>query len=169
MASAMARSRAAFGSSFILRLRAIGGERGLGRIEPAQGIFTLYSAGLGQTALDRLGPDDPDPNSVFTRALLPQLSKPGLDLTGLAIDVREDVTKLAASIGHAQSPAYYDQTRGGRIYLAGLPGPANKTRPGPAAPPTMDPAEQAWAAAQATTSIAVLEEFIRRYGDSFYA
>src|SRR4051794_12091248 len=165
MASAMARSRAAFGSSFILRLRAIGGERGLGRIEPAQGIFTLYSAGVGQTALDRLGPNDSDPNSVFTRALLPRLSKPGLDLTGLAIDVREDVARLAGTIGHAQSPAYYDQTRGGRIYLAGLPGPTNEPRPGPALPPATDPAAQAWNVAQTTTSIAVLEEFIRRYGD----
>src|SRR5436853_614012 len=83
----------------------IGCERGLGRIEPAQGVFTLYSAGLGQTALDRLGPNDGNSNSVFTRALLPLLSKPGLDLTALAQDVREDVAKLAGSIGHAQTPA----------------------------------------------------------------
>ena len=32
--------------------RGVGSDRGLGRIEPARGVFTLYSAGLGQMALD---------------------------------------------------------------------------------------------------------------------
>jgi Bacterial SH3 domain len=83
----------------------------------------LYSADLGQTALDHLGANDRDPNSVFTRVLLPKLSKPDMDFTALAIDVREDVAKLAGSVGHEQRPAYYDETIGGRIYLAGLPRP----------------------------------------------
>jgi formylglycine-generating enzyme required for sulfatase activity len=145
-------------------VRSVGGERGLARIEPARGVFTLYSAGLGQTALDRLGAADSDPNSVFTRVLVPELAKPGIDLTQLAIDVREDVARLAASVGHDQRPAYYDETVGGRIYLAGLPG----TPPTPVEHPANEVA-QAWAAAKDTTSIAVLEDFIRRYRNSIYA
>src|SRR5918997_5915843 len=61
-------------------VRSVGAERGLARIDPVRGVFTLYSAGIGQTALDRLGDNDPDPNSVFTRVLVPALAKPGLHL-----------------------------------------------------------------------------------------
>ena len=101
--------------------KSVGAERGLVRSEPAQGVFTLYSAGIGQTALDRLGSADTNPNSVFTRVLIPALAKPGLSLSDLALDVREEVRRLAATVRHEQFPAYYDQTVGGRIYLAGLP------------------------------------------------
>jgi hypothetical protein len=48
-------------------VRGVGAERGLGRIEPVRGVFTIYSAGIGQTALDRLSDADINPNSVFTR------------------------------------------------------------------------------------------------------
>jgi formylglycine-generating enzyme required for sulfatase activity len=57
---------------------------------------------------------------VFTRALLPALVRPGLDLPGLALEVRKEVTRLAGSVNHAQRPAYYDETSGDRIFLAGL-------------------------------------------------
>jgi formylglycine-generating enzyme required for sulfatase activity len=56
---------------------------------------------------------------VFTRALLPALVRPGLDLPGLALEVRKEVTRLASSVNHAQRPAYYDETSGDRIFLAG--------------------------------------------------
>jgi len=56
--------------------RSIGGKRGLVRMSPPQGALILYSAGAGQTALDRLSDGDADPNSVFTRALLPRLHDP---------------------------------------------------------------------------------------------
>ena len=52
---------------------------------------------------------------------MPALGRPGLDLGGLAIEVREEVARLAGTTGHIQRPAYYDGTIGGRIYLAGLP------------------------------------------------
>ena len=51
--------------------RALGGARGLGRPENAVGNFIMYSAGERQTALDRLSEEDGDPNSIFTRSLLP--------------------------------------------------------------------------------------------------
>jgi biotin carboxyl carrier protein len=109
--------------------RAIGNTRGLTNTKPPSGIFTIYSAGVGQTALDRLEPVDPNRNSVFTRVFIEQVGKPGLDLSSLAVEVREQVAELAlkAKDGsgrpapHEQTPAYYDQTLRGRIYLAGLP------------------------------------------------
>ena len=57
--------------------RWIGASRGLTRIEAPSGVFVLFSAGLGQSALDSLSASDPDPNSVFTRSLLPLLWTPG--------------------------------------------------------------------------------------------
>jgi formylglycine-generating enzyme required for sulfatase activity len=113
--------------------RGIGGERGLAPRDPPSGVFTLYSASRGQAALDRLSSDDGSPNSVFTRVLVPALTRPGLDLPALAVGVREEVARIAQSVGHAQRPAYYDETIGGQIYLAGLP-QASTGRGGPSAP-----------------------------------
>ncbi len=108
--------------------RSIGNTRGLADARPARGIFTLYSAGIGQTALDRLGGRDAAHNSVFTRVFAEQLKRPDLHLGDLAVEVRERVAALALQATdeqgqpapHEQTPAYYDQTLGGRIYLAGL-------------------------------------------------
>ena len=129
--------------------RSIGNTRGLADAKPARGIFTLYSAGIGQTALDRLGANDTANNSVFTRIFAEQLKRPELHLGDLAVEVRERVAELALKATdergqpapHEQTPAYYDQTLGGRIYLAGLstasrpPELAAMSRPPPAIPP----------------------------------
>jgi formylglycine-generating enzyme required for sulfatase activity len=111
--------------------KGVGGERGLAPHEPPSGVFTLYAASRGEAALDQLYDGDQDPNSVFTRAVLPALVRPELDLPGLALEVRKEVTRLARSVNHAQRPAYYDETSGDRIFLAaarpsGLP-PASTT------------------------------------------
>ncbi|AHD01557.1 caspase family protein [Leisingera methylohalidivorans] len=92
--------------------RSVGGTRGLVRMEPPEGAFILYSAGTGQTALDRLSDNDANPNSVFTRALLTRLNQPGMTLHQLAKQVRRDVQDLAATVNHDQFPAYYDQMSG---------------------------------------------------------
>ena len=121
--------------------RSIGNTRGLADAKPARGIFTLYSAGIGQTALDRLSGNDPAHNSVFTRVFAEQMKRPELHLGDLAVEVRERVAELAlkATDGggqpapHEQTPAYYDQTLGGRIYLAGR-SPDNAVREPVAAP-----------------------------------
>ena len=105
--------------------RSIGNTRGLTDAKPARGVFTLYSAGIGQTALDRLSDRDDANNSVFTRIFAEQLLRPELHLGDMAVEVRERVAALAlqATDGsgqpapHEQTPAYYDQTLGGRIFL----------------------------------------------------
>lgn len=109
--------------------RSLGNTRGLAEAKPVRGVFTIYSAGIGQTALDRLETNDPDRNSVFTRVFIQQLGRNDLHLSDLAVEVREKVAELALkakdengrSLPHEQTPAYYDQTIGGRIYLAGRP------------------------------------------------
>jgi hypothetical protein len=145
--------------------RSLGAERGLARIDPVRGVFSLYSAGVGQAALDRLGEADTNPNSVFTRVLAPALVRPGLDLSTLAVEVREEVAKLAGTVGHDQRPAYYDETIGGRVYLAGVRSDG-KPDTNPAA--SRSEAERAWASVQAATDLAILRAFEKQFGDTFY-
>jgi hypothetical protein len=99
--------------------KSIGGTRGLAHIDPPKGTFVLYSAGAGELALDRLPGKDPAKTSVFTRSLLPLLKTPGLKLQDVAVQTREAVRKLAASVPHEQNPAYYDGISGPPACLAG--------------------------------------------------
>ncbi len=92
--------------------RSLGRTRGLGRIAAPEGTFVIFSAGAGQLALDRLHDSDPDPNSVFTRSLIPLLERPGLGVRALAVELRRDVRRLAMSVAHPQTPAYYDELIG---------------------------------------------------------
>jgi hypothetical protein len=93
--------------------RSVGRKRGLAvATEPPKGTFVMYSAGAGESALDSLPGLDPDPNSVYTRALLPLLQTPGLTLTDVAEQVRETVNKTALAVQHQQTPAFYNQVVG---------------------------------------------------------
>ena len=92
--------------------RSAGSARGLAPIAAPEGAFILFSAGAGQTALDSLGAGDSNPNSVFTRALLPLLARPDLTLPEVARLLRGEVEATASAIGHKQRPAYYDELTG---------------------------------------------------------
>ncbi len=97
--------------------RSLGLTRGLARMDPAEGMFVLFSAGQEQSALDRLSDTDADPNSVFTRTLLVELARPGLSMVQIAKETQTKVRALAAKVDHEQTPAYYDQIIGD-LYLA---------------------------------------------------
>ncbi len=92
--------------------RSIGTTRGLAKTDTPSGVFVLFSAGIGQAALDRLSDTDSDPNSVFTRKLLPALAAPSVTHIDLAKKVQKEVAELASTINHQQQPAYYDQIIG---------------------------------------------------------
>ena len=98
--------------------RSILGTRGLARMDPPEGTFILFSAGAGQVALDRLPGSDANPNSVFTRNLLPLLTRKGLEIGRMKDLVQASVYQLAKSVGHRQTPAGYDQIVGD-FFLAG--------------------------------------------------
>ncbi len=89
--------------------RGIGGARGLAYAAAPAGTFVMYSAGYGQLALDKLGAEDAEPTSVYTRVLTEKLRQPGRSVAQIAQDVRGEVQRLAKSIGHDQRPAYYDE------------------------------------------------------------
>lgn len=90
-------------------LRGIGASGGLGLVHPSRGSFIMYSAGYAQMALDRLGPEDSSPTSVYTRVLVNKLGQPGASISETARLVRNEVSSLARDAGHDQFPAYYDE------------------------------------------------------------
>lgn len=117
--------------------RSLGGTRGLARLAAPAGTFVMYSAGIGQTALDRLGDNDPHPNSVFTRNLVPMLQTPGLSLVRAARQLRRDVQKLARTVSHNQRPAYYDEMTDD-FFLAGKQSRQPVQQPAPPSSPSSD-------------------------------
>ena len=78
----------------------------------AIGQMVIYSASAGQQALDNLGPNDLNPNGLFTRVFLEKMSQSGLAVDRILRLVRNDVIRLAKSVNHDQVPALYDQTVG---------------------------------------------------------
>jgi len=91
--------------------RSIGG-RGLAPTTAATGQMIMFSAGAGQQALDKLGPQDKEKNGVFTRVLLREMVRPGVPVDRVLRNVRNEVVRLSKSIGHEQTPALYDQAVG---------------------------------------------------------
>jgi tetratricopeptide (TPR) repeat protein/formylglycine-generating enzyme required for sulfatase activity len=116
--------------------KAVGGARGLARVEPPDGTFIMFSAGAYQTALDRLSDDDKAPTSIYTRTLVPLLKTPGMSLLDMADQVGEQVRDLAATVSHQQTPSFYSGVVGGRrLCIAGCTAAS-------AAPPTKPPSAQ---------------------------
>ena len=109
--------------------RSVGLARGLAPEAVPMGTFLAFSAGAGQTALDRLGDDDTVEFSVFTRHFLAELGKPQ-DLQAAFKATQAEVNRLAATVGHPQRPAYYDEVVG----LACLSGSCVRGTEQPAAP-----------------------------------
>ena len=90
--------------------RAVAGGGGLAPMaQLPEGVFSVFSAGYKQTALDRLSSDDSSPNSVFTRTFAKELLQPGENLVEVAQHTRRLVSEMAETIGHHQIPAYSDQ------------------------------------------------------------
>ena len=148
--------------------RSVGATRGLAPSPPVRGVFVIYSAGRDQAALDRLGPGDRHPNSVFTRVFIEKLKTPGLDLRSVTIQTRSNVVEMAQKIGHDQFPAYYDQVIGGDVYLAGPPQPGSGGVPGGGVSSglAIDPCGAAavhWQSVQSLGTLDAFEDHLRRF------
>ncbi len=148
--------------------RSIGGTRGLARVANPEGSFVIFSAGAGQLALDRLSETDPNPNSVFTRTLLPRLSTPGLELRDLVSQVRLEVRDLALTQNHAQFPAYYDELLGAFYLVPPAAGQDPARRVTPQVPG--DAMRRDFDLAREIGTAAALTAFVERHagsGDAF--
>jgi caspase domain-containing protein len=100
-----------------LALRALAGS-GLGRIEPVGNVLVAYAARDGTTALDGDGR-----NSPFTTALLHNIETPGVEVTFMFRNVRDDVMEATRN---EQQPFVYGSLSRRAIYLAGEPSPAEQ-------------------------------------------
>jgi hypothetical protein len=109
---------------------------GLARVDAPEGVFVLMSAGAKQEALDRLSNDASETNSVFTRTFLRELAKPGLTLVQIAKATQIGVKNLAATVGYAQTPAYYDEVVGDIVLFDAEPNASVAAAPSPAPPAT---------------------------------
>jgi hypothetical protein len=90
--------------------RAVAGGGGLApMVQLPEGVFSVFSAGPRQTALDRLSNDDANPNSVFTRTFAKELLQPGENLVQVAQRTRRLVSEMADTVRHKQVPVYFDQ------------------------------------------------------------
>jgi uncharacterized caspase-like protein len=90
--------------------RAVAGGGGLAPMtQLPEGVFSVFSAGPRQTALDRLSNDDGNPNSVFTRTFARELTEPGVNLVQVAQRTRRLVSEMAETVHHKQIPVYFDQ------------------------------------------------------------
>jgi Caspase domain len=147
--------------------RGVGGTRGLAAVAPPKGTFVMYSAGQGQSALDRLSDDDREPTSVYTRTLRAKMLVEGLAITDLARVVRDEVEAAAGRVNHEQRPAYYDELSGSPFYFVPPTG-----QPAARSQPTADPCRAAadhWRSAEAIGTIAAFEDHLARFPNCTFA
>ena len=86
---------------------------GLGRIEPTGNVLVAYAARDGTTALD-----GDARNSPFAAALLRNIEAPGVEVTFMFRNVRDDVMEATRN---QQQPFVYGSLSRKAIYLAGPP------------------------------------------------
>lgn len=148
--------------------RSIGRAIGLGQhTSPPHNAFVMYSAGLGQQALDRLSEEDENPNSVFTRKLLPLLKTPGLSHVQMAKRLQIEVEQLALTTTdrHKQFPAFYDQVRGNFYLLPDGKETALETHKKPA----LNQEHILWQTVKGSTKVSDYEFYLRKYPNGSFA
>lgn len=135
--------------------------RGLAAVEPTS-VNTLigFAAKAGSYALDGDGA-----NSPYALALVNNLAMPGLDLRIAFGRVRDEVLKSTRS---KQEPFVYGSLGGNNISIVDAPGSSVATLPPQTSTTPIDRAAQAWGVIQNTTSIAVIQDFIRQFGGTPY-
>jgi hypothetical protein len=138
--------------------RSIG--RGLAKVDVTTAdTLVAFAARAGSTAAD-----GDTGHSPYTAALLSNIATPGLDVRLALGRVRDQV--LASTAGQ-QEPFVYGSLGGAEIPLVASAKPADVAST--ASVPAGDSAAQAWADTKETKDSALLREFIKRFGDSFYA
>jgi formylglycine-generating enzyme required for sulfatase activity len=147
------------------RTAARGGEisRGLARVKNPEGLILAYATQYLSTAAD----GDPSGDSPFTTALLNNIVTPGLDVKDLFFKVGREVIETTKGGQRPEvSVSFYDSYS---LVPAASIGPPPPSTPTTTAPSITREAERAWPLVKDTTNQAILEEYIKRYGETFYA
>jgi uncharacterized caspase-like protein len=146
-------------------LRATDG--GLAQMRAPEGTLISYATQPGSVARD-----GSNGNSPYTEALAEAIRKPGQDIFQTFNTVGLAVKQATAG---SQQPWVSSSPIAGNFYFAGQSAgapatapPSTATAPPAAAPSASDEAARAWSVTQNTTSIAVMEDFIRQFGKTAY-
>jgi Caspase domain/Putative peptidoglycan binding domain len=106
--------------------RSVNVQRGLAEMKSGEGTLIAFATGPGQTALDGEG----GTNSPFTRALLANITQPGVEIqqamTKVRAQVSEETDKGQLPWGHTNLT--------GSVYLNGAPAPTGDAAAAPPAP-----------------------------------
>jgi len=144
-----------------IRTRAV--DRGLVRTEPTDNVLVAYAAKDGTLAQDGDGR-----NSPFSAALLRNLETPGLEITFLFRNVRDEVM---AATKREQEPFVYGSLSRQAIYLKEAAAAEIKVPPEPVIP-TIDPCAAAgdhWRSAEVMGTLAAYEDHLTRFPNCAYA
>ncbi len=129
---------------------------GLAQMRAPEGTLISFATQPGNVAADGT-----DGHSPYTMALTQIMQRPGLDIFRTFNEVGLSVSRAT---GGVQQPWLSLSPIAGDFFFRAAPA---STAPAAAIGPSE--AERAWSNVKDSTSPAVLEAFIRRYGDSFYA
>ncbi len=154
---------------FTARMKLTGGSRsigrGLSRVEPETGTLVGFAAREGTVAEDGKGR-----NSPYAAALLSHIEKPGLEISLMFRQVRDDVLKAT---GNQQEPFTYGSLPGKNLYFIPPSNVSNSTVEATTknTPSTSQSSEDlvAWNAIKDTDSVAVFEAYTQKFSDSVYA
>ncbi len=131
--------------------------RGLAPVESGAGTLISFSTQPGNVALDGVGR-----NSPYSGALVRHLATSRDDLNAMLIAVRNDVMRQT---DRKQVPWEHSALTRRYYFNAG----DQPSAPAPDNPLRLSEASQAWSATRDTASLEVLDAFLARYGDTFFA
>ncbi|MGA8614181.1 MAG: caspase family protein, partial [Xanthobacteraceae bacterium] len=145
-----------------VQLRGPNTQNGLAEMKAPAGTLIAFATQPGSAAQDGA-----EANSPFTRALAEDIRKPGLSLYDTFRMVQENVYRVTHT---AQLPYFSTNLIPEFYFIPPTDADDSRARASPAPPVVVGPgeAERLWGYVKDTTSQEVLEEFIRRFGDTFY-
>jgi len=157
------------GLSRSMGTRAVGAlGRGLSRVNSAAGTFIAYA-----TAPDNVAQDGTGRNSPFTSAVLKFIDRPGLSLSDMMIDVRNEVIQ---STNGKQVPWDTSSLTGrfsfkieGTITITPEHGPSNSQPSAIPAPDRTNVEYAVWSAIQNSSDPAAFEKFLKDFPDGVFA
>ncbi len=142
-------------------VRNVGGTRGLAPVQ-AEGTMVIFSAGAGQQALDKIGPNDTAKNGLFTREFITGMREPNVPVDRMVKGVQRRVQEKAQSVGHTQRPAIYNESTDDFIFRVTAT-PATSTANVPARALGHDPESEYWNFIRETERPELFEAYLAEF------
>jgi uncharacterized caspase-like protein len=147
--------------------RSVTVDSGLAEMKPSEGTLIAFATGPGQTALD----GDVGAHSPFTRALITNITQPG-------VEIQQAMTRVRAQVNDETNKAQlpWDHTSlTGNVFLNPVVAPADKATAAPAATvvasaPAGDSIEiEFWRSVKDTNKVDELQAYLAKYPNGTFA